>query len=146
VERSPINVCILNMPVRTNYMFTLQTIHEKVKVKRDQRMKPTSVLITNHYKTEILKCKQLHQDTLTYSPLHFSQVMNLTIHASHWWLYFYHTISAFVLTSCSVLKQKQKTKNLLQNLFTMYITTKHLSTAQAISLINTIHDLSMFQL
>lgn len=69
---------------RTNYMFTLQTIHEKVKVKRDQRMKPTSVLITNHYKTEILKCKQLHQDTLTYSPLHFSQVMNLTIHASHW--------------------------------------------------------------
>ena len=33
---------------RTNYTFSLQTIHEKVKVKRDQRMKPTTVLITHH--------------------------------------------------------------------------------------------------
>lgn len=32
----------------TNYTFFLQTIHEKVKVKRDQRMKSTTVLITQH--------------------------------------------------------------------------------------------------
>ena len=33
---------------KTNYTFSLQTIHWKVKVKRDQRMKSTTVLITQH--------------------------------------------------------------------------------------------------
>jgi len=33
---------------RTNYVFSLQTKQEKVKVKRDRSMKPTTVLITYH--------------------------------------------------------------------------------------------------